>query len=80
MEEAVWGRNIEILNGSGTILMHSESKHFTDVDDSRRAGNPCHRPPKRLLKNSTYLRRRLLPHLCVAKYSTNHRFACDFAP
>ena len=35
---------------------------------------------KRLLKNSTYLRRRLLPDLRVAKYSTNHRFACDFAP
>ena len=36
--------------------------------------------PRRLLKNSTYLRRRLLPDLFVAKYPTNHRFACDFAP
>ena len=35
---------------------------------------------KRLLKYSTYLRRRLLPDLCVAKYSPNHRFVCDFAP
>jgi len=35
IEEAVWRRNIEILDGSGTILMHNESNHFTDVDGSQ---------------------------------------------
>jgi len=41
--------------------------------------------PKRLLKyvilpSPQYCGVGLLADLCVAKYSTNHRFACDFAP
>ena len=33
IEEVVWGRNIEILNGPGTIPMQSESAHLAVVDD-----------------------------------------------